>query len=169
MGQIGDKLTVQIRKIDSNIEDIANLFYNIPKEGSNSTTRRKGKHNIYESSSDFEPQITFLKEFYASKLYNGIFNCVKRSLHILAVASGYKFDEDEIDDFNSEIGMNSFIDKSTDFENDERFKNNYLALRVKSSVSIVSHNTEKRPLSTVSALSKVTWSNERKVDESYLR
>ena len=172
--KIGEQLKTQIKKIETNIEDITRLLLNIDRDGSNENTRRKGKSNIYDLR-DSEPKIIFLREFYSINLYDAIYNCVKNSLHTLAVASGYKFDLDfEMDEFENDDAVKqmeqSFADKSIDFENDERFKNIYLTSRSKSVVSTVSHSTSaKRPLSNISALSKVTWSNERKVDDSYLR
>jgi hypothetical protein len=170
--KIGDQLTTQIKKIETNIEEITRLLLSIDRDGSNENTRRKAKSNIHDLK-DSEPKIIFLREFYSINLYEAIYNCVKNSLYTLAAASGYKFDF-EMQEFENDEGVKqmeqSFIDKSIDFDNDERFKNLYLSSRSKSVVSSVSRSTSaKRPLSNISALSKVTWSNERKVDDSYLR
>jgi hypothetical protein len=103
-------------------------------------------------------------------LYDAIFNSVKKSLQMLAVASGYKFDETftNLEDLNND---ETLIDRSIDFEieSDDRFKNMYLSnARSKSVISSISAPMD-RPLSTVSALSRATWTNERKFDESYLK
>lgn len=168
-------MTEQIKKIETNIDDIIKILLNFDKDGSNENTRRKGKSNIYDPK-DAEAKIIFLKEYYSINLYEAIYNCVKNSLHTLALASGYKFDDDlDMEEFASDEGVKqmekSFIDKSIDFDSDERFKNLYLTSRSKSTISTVSRATSTvlRPLSTVSALSKVTWSNERKLENSYLR
>lgn len=114
-----------------------------------------------------------------------MFNSVKKSLRILAEGSGYKF---EFGDFNfdsSDLMSNddaikrmelTLVDGSIDFDNDndDKLKRAYLlSARTKSAVSHVSstgfNERNERPLSTVSVLSKATWSNERKFEESYLK
>ena len=60
--KIGEQLTTQIKKIETNIEDITRLLLNIDRDGSNENTRRKGKSNIYDLR-DSEPKIIFLREF----------------------------------------------------------------------------------------------------------
>ena len=175
-----EKLAQKLEKVESNIQEIGNLLVIVPKEGSNST-RRKSKLNIKDLM-DLEPKLAFLKEYYSILLFDSFYSSVNKSLRILAESSGYKFDETmaSLDELNNDEALKyleqNLVEKSYDFENEsdnDRFRNVYLStVRTKSAVSHISSHMDQRndrPLSTVSALSRATWTSERKFDESYLK
>lgn len=147
----------------------------VPKEA---TSRRKNKLTLKDLT-EIEPKLKQIIDFYSHKLYDAITHSVMKSLRILAEGSGYKFDMiDEVTD-DYYYREDSMLNKTPMVESDElkedssdTAKRNFLKIiRIKSSTTHVSsqENYTERAVSTLSTLSKATWSNERKFEESFLK
>lgn len=169
-----EKIIQKIERIELIIEEIGNLLVILPREQSN-LSKKKSRLSLRDLK-EIDPMFRFVQDFYSVKLYDALYTCITRSLKILAEGSGYQFEYEEIEleELNEDIITSKSVVSEYELledDNDDNRKNYFSDRRLKSSVTHTSGLSSKseRPFSTVSVLSKATWTNERKFENSFLK
>jgi hypothetical protein len=169
-----ERIIRNIERVELMIEEIGNLLIILPREQSN-MSKKKARVSLKDLK-ELDPKFRFVQDFYSLKLYDALYTCITKSLKILAEGSGYKFEYEEIelDDLDEDhITSKSVVSEYEilDDENDDNRRNYFIDKRMKSSITHTSGLSAKseRPFSTVSVLSKATWTNERKFEDSFLK
>jgi hypothetical protein len=145
---------IKLAQIEFELEEIGNLIIILPKDYV--LSRKKAKLNLKELI-EIDFKLSYLKDFYAFQLYESFRTCVVESLRSLAEGCGYQIDmiENVIDDI--ELFSNEKNDSNVDVIE---------FLRIRSTENSSIHS---RPVSVASAISKATWTIERKMESAFLK
>lgn len=144
-------------QIETQLEEIGYLLINLPKE---TISRKKSKLTLKDLL-EIEPKLNDLKKFYSEKLYKALNTSVLNSINCLVSSCGY---QSVLDDMYINDKINN--DLTTVKSPDDFIK----YIRVKSTEDITrKHSSTERPVSVSSALVDLTWNDEVKLDNAFLK
>ena len=158
-----EEIRQKYTEIQLRIEQIGCLLI-APKENPNS--KKKSKLTLKELTT-LDPKLNELIDFYAENLYMALNDCITNTLKCLAKSCGFQFEEDD------SLGM-SYAGRNTpeDYLKYTRIKSGEQLARPRSSImrSISGGGTDdQRSVSVSKILTKMTWSDERKFEEAFLK
>lgn len=141
-------------QIENSLEEIGFLLINLPKD---ITSKKKSKISLKDLL-EIEPKLDDLKQFYSKKLYKALNSSILNSINCLVSSCGYQSALDNI-----YISKSDNIDKTKDQDDILRY------IRIKSTEDILRNTKGDRPISVSSALEDLSWNNEVKLDNAFLK
>jgi hypothetical protein len=154
-----------VREIEAEIEEIGNLLVIFPKDHPVSRKKQRlGLKDLIEA----DRRMFSLKTYYSQHLYDACERCILVSLNKLAEACGYKL----------QMVMNpddEFVNKLFPGEDNPLTSNlrdaSFMSdlVRLKSFDDLVVVSAKDRRTSLTSTISRATWSEERKLQDAFLK
>jgi hypothetical protein len=130
----------------------------LPKE---TTSRKKSKLTLKDLL-EIEPKLNDLKKFYSEKLYKALNTSILNSINCLVSSCGYQSALDEL-----YIHDNANNDSTATLKSPDDF---IKYIRVKSTEDVTKNQSSKeRPISVSSALADLTWNDEVKLENAFLK